>query len=196
MRTFAGGPVIGVAILSGAAARAKCADPRGCFTELCATPGNVLEVISINDVDADGYVTVRVEAVHVVDATRFTVPTVGEEIRISVGSNDVSTGDRFVALSREEGNVAWPLFGLDDLGMVTCLQRPSETVLRVDEVQAVVLSGECEGDPLPEPLTECDDNGNTNGCGAGGASSMVTLALVSAAMLRRRNEMGVDPVLT
>jgi hypothetical protein len=152
-------------------ANAKCLDPRGCLTDICSYPGNVVELTVLATPTQDGFILVRVDAVQTIDAEKFEQPTVGEELEISVWSmQQYSVGQRLVGLAREPGNVAWPLFGLGEDGDVSCLApRVASKSLTMAEFVAVAQSGRCDRSPMPK-LVDCDDQ--DSGCASASFDSL------------------------
>lgn len=169
------------AVLLGAShARASCADPRGCYTDICSYPGNVVELTVLDASAGPGAtIIVRIDAVHVIDALRFAVPVVGSELEISEWRSGHRAGDRLVGLAREPNNVGWPLFRLTGEDAVGCLGGYPSTTITIAEVESLVRLGRCDqGDPLPR-LTGCDDEGVD--CASSGnilPGSIILLALV------------------
>lgn len=175
-------------LLPSMVSRASCSDPRHCFTDLCTYPGNVVEltiVIGNSGTDLLGEITVRIDALHIVNAEKFATPAVGSEVSIGPRSQEYSQGDRLVGLTREPPNVAWPLFKFDGV-LVRCLAGPTDLTLTVDQVQEVVRSGDCDaGPPLPRPLNSCDDTPESCTSGANATPLALALLLALRTTLRR-----------
>lgn len=165
--------IVAIEMLNAVPARASCADPRGCFTELCQFHGNIAEVTVVDgETPAYARIRVRVDALRLVDAERFAAPEVGSEVEITpVGASAgraYQPGERFVGLTRESGNVAWPLFLLTEKGDVGCVAGGPNILITLEELETIVRSGRCDqGAPLPEPPGECND---TDGCAATGSA--------------------------
>jgi len=166
---------------------AQCIDPLGCWVALCQEPGNVLELTMIG-VEEQGFWRARVDAVHLV-AERFTAPAVGTEVTLSphvYGGLGVAPGpgEPFVAVAASKDNAAWITFAVDDHG-VSCASGFPTNHLTIEEMATIIESGDCSsGDPLPKPLTKCNDTDiEEDGCTSGGVD--LSMALVVLALLAR-----------
>lgn len=169
-------------------AAAKCVDPRGCFTDICRYPGNVVQLTTLGpSTRYDSLYLARVDEVHLIDSEMFPAPAIGAELELARWSNqEYEVGQRLIALSRPSGNIAWPVFGLNDDGTISCLTPGMTTSLTLTESEfvGVALSQRCDRAPLPL-VTDCDDD--SNGCDAGLAQpSLATLALITAIRWLRR----------
>lgn len=167
-------------------AAAKCADPRGCFTDLCTVSGTVVE-LTVTEASPRGEVA-RVDAIHVAspdgvpgDASGAPALVIGEEVALMTAQE---VGARLVGIVAAGAKTAWPVFALSEEGEVSCLVRPAAFSLTVAELVTLVSEGACaEGSPIAEPPGECDDHG---GCAASPEPALLALALLALRTRRGR----------
>lgn len=153
-------------------ALAKCADPRGCWPDLCRYPGNVVEVTIIREP-----LTVRVDAVTVIDADRFFVPAIDTEVELLDEDRAHEVGGKLIVLAREPGNAAWPLFELSSDGKVRCLNDRIAPALTIAQVEDIVRLKRCDESPLPQP-GPCDDQDDSCSSGTALQVPMVVAVLL------------------
>lgn len=169
MQAFASSLLALLLILSASGeATAKCADPRGCFPDICRYPGNVIHLtVLVPSTREELFFRGRVDHVHIVDAETFATPAVGDELELARWNNqEYQSGQRLIALSRPPPNVAWPIFALSDDGSVACIAPGMTTPISLTESEFVEVaeSQRCDRPPIPR-LPDCDDD--SNGCQGG-----------------------------
>lgn len=165
----------------------KCTVPRDCFQDICDNPGNIVELTALFDTNQSGSVVARVDAVQIVNAERFPVPSTGVLVNIEPRLDQeavIRKDDRLLALAGDVDSMRWLIFGRDDADEAYCLDGSQAWSLTLAEFRSVVTFGRCDQSRSPNPLARCSIP--ESGCNSGGLGSCIAEAVLFLSLLARR----------